>query len=93
MESTQCGIGRTRWRRKFLQEGKFKYIPYHRLFRRTEFLEVEGYGRFEAYANRDSLKYQEVYGLETSKHCIEEQFDGLGLAERGKFLSSWNDRR
>ena len=48
---------------KFLQENKFKYIPYHRLFRRTEFLEVDGYGRFEAYANRDSLKYQEVYGL------------------------------
>jgi saccharopine dehydrogenase (NAD+, L-glutamate forming) len=48
---------------KFLQEGKFKYIPYHRLFRRTEFLEVDGYGRFEAYANRDSLKYQNIYGL------------------------------
>ena len=48
---------------KFLQENKFKYIPYHRLFRRTEFLEVDGYGRFEAYANRNSLKYQEVYGL------------------------------
>ena len=44
---------------KFLQEGRFKYIPYHRLFRRTEFLEVDGYGRFEAYANRDSLKYKE----------------------------------
>ncbi|MDA8572260.1 saccharopine dehydrogenase NADP-binding domain-containing protein [Flavobacteriaceae bacterium] len=49
---------------KFLQEGKFKYIPYHRLFRRTEFLEVDGYGRFEAYANRDSLKYQSLYGLD-----------------------------
>ena len=49
---------------KFLQEGKFKYIPYHRLFRRTEFLEVDGYGRFEAYANRDSLKYQKIYGLD-----------------------------
>jgi len=49
---------------KFIQEGKYKYIPYHKLFRRTEFLEVEGYGRFEAYANRDSLKYREIYGLE-----------------------------
>ncbi|MEP0480085.1 MAG: saccharopine dehydrogenase C-terminal domain-containing protein, partial [Nonlabens sp.] len=25
---------------KFIQEGKYKYIPYHRLFRRTEFLDV-----------------------------------------------------
>jgi hypothetical protein len=37
---------------KFIQEGTYKYIPYCKLFRRTEFLEVEGY-RFEAYSNRD----------------------------------------
>ena len=49
---------------KFIQEGKYKYIPYNKLFRRTEFLEVEGFGRFEAYANRDSLKYRSVYGLD-----------------------------
>ena len=49
---------------KFIQEGTYKYIPYNKLFRRTEFLEVEGYGRFEAYANRDSLKYRSVYGLD-----------------------------
>lgn len=49
---------------EFIQEGKYKYIPYHRLFRRTEFLEIEGYGKFEGYANRNSLKYQSIYGLE-----------------------------
>lgn len=49
---------------KFLQEGSYKYIPYQRLFRRTEFLDIENYGRFEVYANRDSLKYQNAYGLE-----------------------------
>ena len=49
---------------KFIQEGKYKYIPYNKLFRRTEFMEVEGYGRFEGYANRDSLKYRSVYGLD-----------------------------
>ncbi|RAV28172.1 saccharopine dehydrogenase family protein [Sinomicrobium soli] len=49
---------------KFIQEGAYKYIPYHKLFRRTEFLDVEGYGKFEAYANRDSLKYREAYGLQ-----------------------------
>jgi saccharopine dehydrogenase-like NADP-dependent oxidoreductase len=48
---------------KFIQEGTYKYIPYWNLFRRTEFLEVEGYGRFEAYSNRDSLKYIDIYGL------------------------------
>ncbi len=49
---------------EFIQEGTYKYIPYQRLFRRTEFLEIEGYGRFEGYANRNSLKYRSVYGLE-----------------------------
>jgi saccharopine dehydrogenase-like NADP-dependent oxidoreductase len=48
---------------KFKQEGLYKYIPYHQLFRRTEFIDIDGYGRFEAYANRDSLKYRDVYGL------------------------------
>ena len=33
------------------------------VFRRTEFIDVEGYGRFEGLANRDSLKYRDAYGL------------------------------
>lgn len=51
---------------KFLQQGTYKYIPYQRIFRRTEFLDIDEYGRFEAYANRDSLSYREVYGLENA---------------------------
>lgn len=69
---------------KFLQEGQFKYIPYNRLFRRTEFLEVEGYGRFEAYANRDSLKYQNVYGLDYIKTLYR------GTMRRVGFSRAWN---
>lgn len=49
---------------KFIQEGQYKYIPYTKLFRRTEIIEVGEYGKFEGYANRDSLKYREIYGLE-----------------------------
>ena len=49
---------------KFLQEGKYKYIPYQKLFRRTEILTIDGYGKFEGYANRDSLKYKNIYGLD-----------------------------
>ncbi|MEM9389405.1 MAG: saccharopine dehydrogenase C-terminal domain-containing protein, partial [Bacteroidota bacterium] len=47
----------------FIQEGKYKFIPYHKLFRRTEQVHIPGYGYFEGYANRDSLKYLDVYGL------------------------------
>ncbi len=49
---------------EFIQEGTYKYIPYHRLFRRTEFIDIDNHGRFEAYANRNSLKYRSIYGLE-----------------------------
>ncbi len=49
---------------KFVQEGQFKYIPYQKLFRRTEIIDIEGYGKFEGYANRDSLKYRDIYGLQ-----------------------------
>ena len=49
---------------QFIQEGKYKYIPYSKLFRRTEIIEIEGYGHFEGYANRNSLAYREIYGLE-----------------------------
>jgi saccharopine dehydrogenase-like NADP-dependent oxidoreductase len=48
----------------FIQEGTYKYIPYSKLFRRSEFITVNGSGKFEAIANRDSLKYRTVYGLE-----------------------------
>ncbi|MGY0391537.1 saccharopine dehydrogenase family protein [Bizionia sp. KMM 8389] len=69
---------------KFLQEGTYKYIPYNRLFRRTEFLDVEGYGRFEGYANRDSLKYQSVYGL-NNVHTLYR-----GTMRRVGFSRAWN---
>ncbi len=69
---------------KFIQEGTYKYIPYHKLFRRTEFLEVEGFGRFEAYTNRDSLKYREVYGLQNAETCYR------GTIRRVGFSKAWD---
>jgi len=65
---------------KFLQEGTYKYIPYTRLFRRTEFLEVDGFGRFEAYANRDSLKYQDIYGLDDVKTLYRGTIRKVGFS-------------
>lgn len=69
---------------KFLQEGTYKYIPYHKLFRRTEFFEIEGYGRFEGYANRDSLNYKEAYGL----HDVLTLY--RGTMRRVGFSKAWN---
>tara|TARA_Y100000385_G_scaffold49614_3_gene46325 strand:- start:247 stop:1620 length:1374 start_codon:yes stop_codon:yes gene_type:complete len=69
---------------EFIQEGTTKYIPYHRLFRRTEFLDVEGYGRFEALANRNSLKYRSIYGLEDVLTLYR------GTMRRVGFSKAWN---
>lgn len=69
---------------KFIQEGTYKYIPYHKLFRRTEFMEIEGYGTFEAYANRDSLNYRKAYGLDEALTLYR------GTMRRVGFSKAWN---
>ena len=68
----------------FIQEGTYKYIPYHKLFRRTEFLEINGSGKFEAYANRDSLKYVSIYGLEEIPTMYR------GTIRKVGFSRAWN---
>ncbi|PCI97275.1 MAG: saccharopine dehydrogenase [Flavobacteriales bacterium] len=69
---------------KFIQNNKYKYLPYHKLFRRTEIIDIEGYGKFEGYANRDSLQYREIYGLEN----IPTMFRGT-LRKPG-FCKAWH---
>lgn len=69
---------------KFIQEGTYKYIPYHKLFRRTEFFNIEGYGKFEGYANRDSLNYREAYGLQDALTLYR------GTLRRVGFAKAWN---
>ena len=69
---------------EFIQEGQYKYIPYHRLFRRTEFLHIEGYGKFEGYANRNSLDYRSIYGLEDILTLYR------GTIRRVGFSRAWN---
>lgn len=69
---------------KFRQEGLYKYIPYHQVFRRTEFIDIEGYGRFEGYANRDSLKYRKEYGLEDIPTIYR------GTLRRPGFCRAWD---
>jgi saccharopine dehydrogenase-like NADP-dependent oxidoreductase len=48
---------------RYLRDGGVKYLPYHRLFSRIEEIDVPGTGHFEAYANRDSVKYAALYEM------------------------------
>ena len=69
---------------KFLQEGRYKYIPYQKLFRRTEVIHIPEYGYFEGYANRDSLKYLDAYKL----HGIKTLYRGT-LRQVG-YCKAWD---
>ena len=69
---------------KFIKEGKYKYIPYHKLFRRTEIIDVPGYGKFEGYPNRDSLKYRSIYELDNISTMYR------GTLRKVGFCRAWN---
>lgn len=69
---------------QFLHNGKYKYIPYHKLFERTERIKILDLGEFEAYPNRDSLKYQKLYGLEKVRTMFR------GTIRRPVFSRAWN---
>ena len=69
---------------EFLQEGQYKYIPYNRLFRRTELIKIDGQGKFEVYANRNSLKYHDVYGIKDILTLYR------GTIRRVGFSRAWN---
>ena len=69
---------------EFIQAGQYKYIPYQRLFRRTEFLSIPKYGRFEGLANRNSLAYRGIYGLENIPTIYR------GTLRRIGFSKAWN---
>lgn len=63
---------------KFLQEGQFKYIPYQQLFKRLTPVSVPGFGEYEGYANRDSLKYVDTYGLQGIRNMLRGTLRNVG---------------
>ncbi|WP_340152553.1 saccharopine dehydrogenase C-terminal domain-containing protein [uncultured Marivirga sp.] len=69
---------------QFIRNGRYKYIPYHKLFTRYETIEVNGLGDFEGYPNRNSLAYRKVYGIEEIPTLIRGTFRKAG------FCDAWN---
>jgi len=49
---------------KYIEKGTYKYIPYTQLYKRISTATVLNMGEFDVYANRDSLSYREIYGLQ-----------------------------
>ncbi len=69
---------------KYLHNKEYKYIPYQRLFKTITPVVVPGYGEYEGYANRDSLKYLETYGLQDVRTMLR------GTLRNKGFCSAWN---
>jgi saccharopine dehydrogenase-like NADP-dependent oxidoreductase len=69
---------------RYIHNGDFKYIPYHMLFRRLEKISFHDVGDFDGYANRDSLIYRKIYGLENIPTLIR------GTLRRSGFCQSWD---
>lgn len=69
---------------QFIRNNRYKYIAYNNLFNRIELVKVNGFGFFEAYANRDSLKYRELYNLESIPTILR------GTLRRVGFCKAWN---
>jgi len=69
---------------QFLEDGKLKYIPYRRLFRQYRLVNIPNLGKWEVYANRDSLLYREAYGLQNIRTLFR------GTIRHQGFCDAWN---
>ena len=69
---------------QYLEGGKYKYIPYNRLFANYETVEIGDMGPYEVYANRDSLLYRDVYGLKNIPNIFR------GTIRHTGFCDAWN---
>lgn len=68
----------------YIDRHQYKYIPYNQVFTRLDHLSVEGYGYFDGYANRDSLSYRQIYGLNEIPTIYR------GTLRRPGFCKHWN---
>jgi saccharopine dehydrogenase (NADP+, L-glutamate forming) len=66
---------------QFLDRGKVRIVPFHHLFQNSWPVEVPGVGRMEAYPNRDSLSYRELYGIPEAESMIRGTIRYPGFCE------------
>ena len=69
---------------QYLDKGEIKFTPYNRLFLQGDTIEVDDYGKFDAYANRDSLSYIDAYGLQNIKTMVR------GTLRQYGYCKAWN---
>ena len=66
---------------RYLRDGRLVETAPERLFRDMHVLAVPGCGDFEAYPNRDSLGYREIYGLEDAATIFRGTLRNMGWCD------------
>lgn len=66
---------------QYLENGKLRYTPYSRLYKEKKELNIPNVGVLEAYANRDSLLYRDVYGLADIPNILRGTLRNVGFCE------------
>lgn len=63
---------------RFLENGEVVNIEGKDLFLHVRVEEIEGLGKFEIYANRDSLPYKDLYGLKDAQTVMRGTYRNIG---------------
>ncbi len=66
---------------RYFLNNHLRCVPYNKLFAEPHPVELPGFGRFEAYANRDSLPYRKKYNLEDIPTMIRATLRFPGFCE------------
>ena len=69
---------------RFLENGEVVDIEGKELFANTRLEEIEGVGELEIYANRDSMPYQNLYGLTDARTVMRGTYRYVGWCETFK---------
>ncbi|MGV3632046.1 MAG: saccharopine dehydrogenase C-terminal domain-containing protein [Bacteroidota bacterium] len=69
---------------RYIEKGEYKHIPYQQVFERLDHIHIPHYGSFEGYANRDSLSYRSVYGLDEIPTIFR------GTLRKAGFCKAWD---
>ena len=72
---------------RFMKDGKIIEVEGKNLFRNYWFVDVEGAGTFEAYPNRDSMGYIDLYGLKHLKTMYRGTFRNISHCDTWYIMS------
>jgi len=66
---------------RYLLDGRMVEVPSNRLFRDMHVLQIPGQGDYEAYPNRDSIGYLDIYGLQGIQTLFRGTLRNMGWCD------------